>query len=335
VFLLLLPAAGAAGLAWPTLQLSATEVDFGLVPRGTAGSASVSVTNAGDLPMGLRAAVTGWPDGAFLAAWPATCDDGAALLPGDDDPLPDTGSPSPPLAAGAAAELGAEAVLPPGCTVTLALSYTPDAGDRGAGALVLTASGTYPHGRSDFQQVEPGWAEDPVDFRQVVRLVGTSDGERPAESHPQAFYVDATPSVCHEGEDVRVRAGRFDPDGEPPFVSWSSDDANGVALFGAPEAEETTFRCPEVESDCGERVVTVYARVADAEGYDAWQYASVIVLDSSVLRHELFVPGTEACPASEGPTGTDSCGDCGQGSAGLFPGLALGVLARRRRRARD
>ena len=334
---LFLPIALADGFTWPKMDLSATTVDFGFVPLGSTGTGTFSVTNNGDLPMGLRAEIAGYPDGDFSYAWnDLACDDGTALLPGVELQADTGGGDWQPPVDGqeAAPEPGAEAILPPGCTVTFEVRYAPTAGDRGLAALILTASGDYPHGRSDFQTERPAYAEDPLELRQVVALSGTTDGAAPADGEPGLLAIDGSPDMCREGETIALQAWGFDPDGGALLYSWGADTEKGSALFDDAWAPYPTFTCPEVATECAYEPKIVYLLVHDGDGHQVWGETTVYVFDSSREHAERFVEGVDSCHSLPSPTGPERRCECGESGAVLPLGLVWGTAWRRRRRPR-
>lgn len=292
-----------------------------MVPVGNTATGTFTVTNGGDLPMGLRAEISGSPDGDFTYAWNLTaCDDGTALLLGVELQA-DTGDPPwMPPADGEEryAEPGAEAILPPGCTVTFEAAYAPSAGDRGLAALTLTASGDYPHGRSDFQTTLPAYAEDPLEPRQVVTLTGWTD-------------VDATPDVCRGGDTVALQAWGIDPDGGALTFGWGTDASQGSSLVDDAWAATPTFTCPEVETECGSQPVGVYLLQQDQDGHQAWGKTVVWVFDSSRQHAELLVEGVDPCHPPASPAGPEKRCECGESGAALPLGVVWTMAWRRRR----
>lgn len=313
--LLLLPFAFAADPAWPVLELSASTRNFGLVPLGSTAVDSVEVRNGGDLPMGLRVELEAQPSADFSFSWDKTaCDSGTQLLPG--------------------AEPGADAVLPAGCSVTIDLGYAPTQSGEALGALVLTTSGDYPHGRSDFQTELPASAEDPVEVRSVVTLEARTDGEAPGDSGPVILAVDAKPDVCREGESVKLQAWSVDPDGGTLSYIWGTDSARGSDLLDNPYGLDPTFTCPAVEEECGSEEVVVYLLGTDEDGHQAWGDMRVWVIDKCRDRTEAFVAGVDSCrPASPSDEQERPCG-CAHSAAGLPLAIAAGVIASRRRERR-
>lgn len=328
----LLPMALAAELAWPALELSATALDFGLVPLGSAATHEITVTNTGELPMGLRVELPAHPSADFTYGWDtAACDDGTPLLPGDELQA-DTGESS--YWDAREPEPGAEAVLPPGCSVTIELGYAPTEGGAALGALVLTTSGDYPHGRSDFQVEQPAYAEEAAEFQHVVRLDARNDAEAPGDSSPVVLVLDASPDVCREGEQISLRALVVDPDGQTPSLQWGSDQDNSSAGLGDLFAEATTFTCPEVEKRCESEELPVYLLATDPDGHQSWADTRIWVIDRARERTEGFLAGRDTCPSTPSDDDEREPGcDCGcSGSAASLPfGLVLGAAWLRRR----
>ncbi len=329
---LLLPFAFAADLTWPVLELSASTRNFGLVPLGSSAFDSVEVRNGGDLPMGLRVELVAQPSADFSFSWDTTaCDSGTPLLPGAELQADTGGSQS---AWEDEAEPGADAALPAGCSVTIYLGYAPTEGGEALGALVLTTSGDYPHGRSDFQTELPGYAEDPVEVRRVVTLKGRTDGEAPGNSGPAILAVDASPDVCREGESVKLQAWSVDPDGGGMAYIWGTDSERGPDLLDNLYGLGPTFTCPAVDAECGSEEVVVYLLATDQDGHEAWGDTRVWVIDERRDRTEAFVAGQDSCrPASTSDEPERPCG-CAHSAAGLPLAMAAGVIASRRREPR-
>lgn len=329
--LLLTAFALAADPAWPHLELSAATYDFGLVPIGSTARGSVTVTNGGDLPMGLRVELLAQPSVDFSFTWDnAACDSGTPLLPGAELQA-DTGENGwiPPGSEGEA-EPGADAVLPAGCSVTIDLAYSPTQGGEALGALVLTTSGDYPHGRSDFQTELPAYAEDPVEIRRVVTLDGRSDGEAPAAGLA-ILAVDASPDVCREGESVKLQAWGVDPGGGALSYTWGAVSEGGSALLDEPSGTSPTFTCPAVEEQCESAEVVIQLLAQDEDGHQVWVSTPVWVIDEDRDRTEEFVAGRDTCRGSaESASPGRPCG-CAHSEAGLALVLVAAGLGARRR----
>lgn len=329
----LLSMAFAAELAWPALELSATALDFGLVPLGAVANHAVTVTNAGELPIGLRVELRAQPSADFSYAWDATaCDDGTPLLPGAELQA-DTGESSdwgPPEGA----EPGAEAVLPPGCTVTIELGYAPAEGGLALGTLVLTTSGDYPHARSDFLEEQPAYAEDAVELRHVVRLDARNDAEPPGAGGPVPLVLDASPDVCREGEPISLRLLSVHPADEPVMVQWGTGQTGSSVELDHPFAEVTTLACPEVETRCESEELPVYLLATDADGHQGWADTKIWVIDGGRGRTDGFAAGRDSCPSPPSTAEPEASCACA-GSSASFPfGLVVGAAWLRRRVAR-
>lgn len=335
--LLVFPMSLAAGLAWPTMEVSATAIDFGLVPLGASATGVFTVTNGGDLPMGLRAEIASYPEADFTYSWnQSVCDDGTALRPGVERQVGgNQGDWTPPDSGGEDGEPGAEAILPPGCAVTFNVAVAPTDGNTALAALTLTTSGNYPHGRSDFQRDLTSYAEDPLELRQVVALTATTDGVAPADAEPALLAIDASPDVCRVGENVAVQAWAMDPDGDALLFTWGVDTPLGHAAFDDVYSPSTTFTCPEVEAPCGYSSVLVYLFSQDESGHQAWGQTKVWAIGSGREHAEGFVEGQGTCDppaAAPGPPGPERPCECGESAAALPLGVLWAIAWRRRRR---
>jgi len=165
---------------YPSASFSSQTVDFGNTDQGTSVVRQVTLTNMGDLNMGIASIELGTDDHSsdFNVAWTRTeivcpdtpADTGAAAKRVTlDSGTVETGQDTAPEETGVV-----ELVLEPDCSVPLHLSYTASQIGTVWGSLVLeTVTDQEPDDAP--ASWEPSFYEDPISTRQVIYLKGESE----------------------------------------------------------------------------------------------------------------------------------------------------------------